>query len=825
MTNIYELKDIGGNKIYPSTHEKAVKCSDGQTLDVKLESIGSPTDEQISTAVSNYLSENPVDGSVDTLIDTIPNNNLFDADNIVTSFETSDGTVVNGTFTNYIKLEQGQKYVTNLNYTQFHFFDADKNHTITTTYLSNPQILEGNGGYVLVKLPSDYSNTIFLEGTDIDAYRPQHIKLKSSLEDNKWYSKKWLCIGDSISTDEASLAKNGYAKLISRELGMTLTNISVSGKTMAWGYEQLDSMMDNFDLVTVMLGTNNQGYNCGMGSLNDEYYTAGEYNSNNSFYAQTQLMVEKLKTKFPKSVIMFLTPIKRTGCGDDASYNDENGYLNKLYTTKEYRDAVIDICNYYSLPYVDLYNCIDPRTEENRILYFMNASDGTHPNDLGHALFLAPPIKDAIVKQCPYYFNDWETIKDGEETTDTYGDIVVSNSTLTIDEGSSSTFAVTLSQAPTNNQIVNIASNNTDVTVSPTLLTFTSDDYSTAQTVTVSCAEDDDTTNDTATITLSSKNVSDVTVTITVTDNDEETITTTYTVTNNLTNVTNSNSVTSIEKNTSYTATLTAKDGYTLDTPTITMGGTNITSTVYADGTITIDAVTGDIVITASATQSSSGGDETEYAAIHTYGALSNLTDIDYDGTTYGTLVDSTNGLNLVPNIVYGNSSTSNLTCDRVSHVGNWVLERGSSFSIKIKGFQRKSNYFSQLSLMHTGCIGGLNLSVGEYISVQGRFVLGIFSATNLSFGDGVIGLIYYADDSSTQTTVKGTASFNNNETHDVLLTYDSVNHIVKIYQDTEESLSLEADLNIDGINLYANNNYYFDFDSIEVYDEVISNT
>ena len=39
-------------------------------------------------------------------------------------------------------------------------------------------------------------------------------------------------------------------------------------------------------------------------------------------------------------------------------------------------------------------------------LYFVN-NDGTHPNDLGHALFLAPVIKDAIVKQCPYYFNEW----------------------------------------------------------------------------------------------------------------------------------------------------------------------------------------------------------------------------------------------------------------------------------------------------------------------------------------------------------------------------------------------------------------------------------
>ena len=38
MLNIYEILDGDGNKFYPQTHEKAVKCSDGKTLDEKLNS-------------------------------------------------------------------------------------------------------------------------------------------------------------------------------------------------------------------------------------------------------------------------------------------------------------------------------------------------------------------------------------------------------------------------------------------------------------------------------------------------------------------------------------------------------------------------------------------------------------------------------------------------------------------------------------------------------------------------------------------------------------------------------------------------------------------
>lgn len=79
-----------------------------------------------------------------------------------------------------------------------------------------------------------------------------------------------------------------------------------------------------------------------------------------------------------------------------------------------------------------------------------------------------------------------------------------------------------------------------------------------------------------------------------------------YTVTNTLTNCTSNNSATTATQGTSYTATITANSGYTLDgaTVSVTMGGTNITSTAYADGVITIDNVTGDIVVTVEAVAS-----------------------------------------------------------------------------------------------------------------------------------------------------------------------------------------------------------------------------
>ncbi len=73
-----------------------------------------------------------------------------------------------------------------------------------------------------------------------------------------------------------------------------------------------------------------------------------------------------------------------------------------------------------------------------------------------------------------------------------------------------------------------------------------------------------------------------------------------YTVTNNLTNVTNSNAQTEVTDG-FYSATLTVADGNVLNSITITMGGVDITDSVYGDGSILISEVTGDIVITAVA--------------------------------------------------------------------------------------------------------------------------------------------------------------------------------------------------------------------------------
>ena len=59
--------------------------------------------------------------------------------------------------------------------------------------------------------------------------------------------------------------------------------------------------------------------------------------------------------------------------------------------------------------------------------------------------------------------------------------------------------------------------------------------------------------------------------------------TTTYSVTKNLPNCTSSNTASSVNKNANYSTLISANNGYRIDSITVTMNGTDITSSVVTD--------------------------------------------------------------------------------------------------------------------------------------------------------------------------------------------------------------------------------------------------
>ena len=133
-----------------------------------------------------------------------------------------------------------------------------------------------------------------------------------------------------------------------------------------------------------------------------------------------------------------------------------------------------------------------------------------------------------------------------DDTTNTYtvvvtraaavpGTVTVSESALTVteDDTTGGTYTVVLDTQPTADVTVTVAGHaGTDVTPTPASLTFTTTNWSTAQTVTVTAGNDTDLTNDTVTLTHSAastdSNYSGITigsVVVTVEDNDTARVT------------------------------------------------------------------------------------------------------------------------------------------------------------------------------------------------------------------------------------------------------------------------------------------------------------
>ena len=92
------------------------------------------------------------------------------------------------------------------------------------------------------------------------------------------------------------------------------------------------------------------------------------------------------------------------------------------------------------------------------------------------------------------------TVDDGE-TAVTDAGVTVSETALPLGEGAGATYTVVLDTQPASNVVITVSSDNADVTASPATLTFTTANWDTAQTVTVSAAHDADAANDAASIT------------------------------------------------------------------------------------------------------------------------------------------------------------------------------------------------------------------------------------------------------------------------------------------------------------------------------------
>ena len=226
----------------------------------------------------------------------------------------------------------------------------------------------------------------------------------------------------------------------------------------------------------------------------------------------------------------------------------------------------------------------------------------------------------------------------------------------------------------------------------------------------------------------------------------------TYTITNNLTHCSNSNSIRSVNENSNYAATITPSEGYTLTdaSVTIVMGGTDITSTVYNNGTINIASVTGNIVITATA---KSSGDEMITNGLVNYFDFRNAK-YNNEGAGNSTIINATKGngslYTWAKNMVtaqdnYGISNTGRAFYYNANSVGTSGTNIEGTFTVAFLGYTiNDKNLFGTWS-GYTNIEGDIKLNP-SYMNTSNSLVSVPSETYSTHDGAGYRSLIITAD-------------------------------------------------------------------------------
>jgi len=206
-------------------------------------------------------------------------------------------------------------------------------------------------------------------------------------------NKKILFLGDSITEGVGvDSVDNTYWKVLERKTGANCVGYGISGTRIAFQPDEVgavepyfdgplphfvtrvDAMDKEADIVVVFGGTNDFGHGSApLGCFTDR--------TDNSFYGAMHNLCIKLIEKYPTATILFLTPLPRYAKPDVSPLFNDIG-MARRGSLKDYADIIKQVCEYYSLPVLDLYatSGMSPIVPVHKEMF---VPDGLHPNNAG----------------------------------------------------------------------------------------------------------------------------------------------------------------------------------------------------------------------------------------------------------------------------------------------------------------------------------------------------------------------------------------------------------------------------------------------------------
>ena len=382
----------------------------------------------------SILEENIVDGQVTEVKTSFisKSKNLLDERKLKPStyINANDGTEISMTSymaSDYIEITPNTDYVfSNNDSSQVRsvaYYDADKKYVIGGERVTIIRATRDNIRYVRVSIATGAKNNQLEKGTEATNYEPyEDSVIKANISANniigkiplekinvddilklfrsRLYGKKIAFLGDSISDERSSLApqiEKYYYRYIQENTGCEIYMHGCAGTGFNYRHEgKQDSINDRVtdipndaDFIVVFAGTNDWGNNNGtiLGDMED--YLNNRDNPYSSLYSAIGNTIEKLVSKFPFGKIAFITPLPRWDKGADMLH----GANSRGFTLRQVAKAIIEICEWWSIPVLDLNansNICTNGTLATGPVYYL---DGLHPNTKGNKEILAPKIQ------------------------------------------------------------------------------------------------------------------------------------------------------------------------------------------------------------------------------------------------------------------------------------------------------------------------------------------------------------------------------------------------------------------------------------------------
>lgn len=328
--------------------------------------------------------------------------NLFDktkiTDGKILSSQNAEQSISGYFYTDYIEVKANTKYAfqNNTGYLGENgkivcVYDENKNFKgslLATVENGACTFTTGSRSKSFVRVNGRTSNKdtfMFVEGESIPDYEPYfepYYTIKESAlpkNSNPLYGKKLAVNGDSICYGAG--ASGGYAKYIGENNNMTVSNIAVSGGTLAnvsgrhCISNTISNMPNDADYYIIEGGVNDASGLANLGSITSGYYDTLD---NTTVIGAIEKICKTLQLTFKGKKYGFIFA------------HDVFAWNNSWCTT--WKPEMKKALTKWGIPYLDLGECVPQLRNLDELRIYTANNDGWHPTEEGYKLFYVPKI-------------------------------------------------------------------------------------------------------------------------------------------------------------------------------------------------------------------------------------------------------------------------------------------------------------------------------------------------------------------------------------------------------------------------------------------------